>query len=96
VYQAVKECLAEGLEVGHVHLRHINPLPKNLGDLLAASQHILVPELNDGQLATLLRDKLLIDVVQHNKVTGQPLTVSELKAQIQALAPRQIREVARD
>jgi len=92
VYQAVKECLAEGLAVGHVHLRYLNPLPKNLGDLLQGFETILVPELNDGQLATLLRDKLLADVVQLNKVTGQPLTVSEVKSQIQSHAPNRIRE----
>ena len=79
VTQAVREALNEGLSVGHIHLRHINPLPKNLGALLAGYDRVLVPELNTGQLATLLRDKLLVDVVQLNKVTGQPLTVSEVK-----------------
>ena len=57
---------------------------------------MLVPELNDGQLATLLRDRLLIDVEQLNKVTGQPLTVNELKDRIQTLAPRQIREASNE
>ncbi len=87
IYQAVREALAEGLSVGHIHLRHINPLPENLGELLSNYERVLVPELNDGQLATLLRDRLLIDVVQLNKVTGQPLTVSEVKQQIRQLAP---------
>ena len=87
VTQAVREALKEGLSVGHVHIRHINPLPQNLGELLAGYDRVLVPELNTGQLATLLRDKLLLDVVQLNKVTGQPLTVSEVKEQILALAP---------
>ena len=87
IYQAVKEALAEGLAVGHIHLRHINPLPKNLGELLGNYERVLVPELNDGQLATLLRDRLLVDVAQLNKVTGQPLTVSEVKQQIRELAP---------
>lgn len=96
VTQAVREALDEGLSVGHVHLRHINPLPKNLGALLAGYDRVLVPELNTGQLATLLRDKLLLDVVQLNKVTGQPLTVSEVKAQILALAPRNIREASNE
>jgi 2-oxoglutarate ferredoxin oxidoreductase subunit alpha len=96
VAQAVREALNEGLNVGHVHIRHLNPLPKNLGELLARFDRVLVPELNDGQLATLLRDKLLLDVTQLNKVTGQPLTVSEVKAQIQALAPRNIREATNE
>jgi 2-oxoglutarate ferredoxin oxidoreductase subunit alpha len=96
VTQAVREALDQGLSVGHVHIRYINPLPKNLGTLLAGFDRVLVPELNTGQLATLLRDKLLLDVVQLNKVTGQPLTVSEVKAQILALAPSNIREASNE
>ena len=73
----------------------------DLGELLAGFDRVLVPELNTGQLATLLRDKLLLDVVQLNKVSGQPLTVSEVKAQILALAPpvsglRNIREATNE
>ncbi len=96
VAQAVREALNEGLNVGHVHIRHINPLPRNLGGLLAGYDRVLVPELNDGQMATLLRDKLLVEVTQLNKVTGQPLTVSEVKAEIQRLAPRNIREATNE
>ena len=86
IYQAVKECLQEGLAVAHIHLRHISPLPKNLRDLLAQYDNLLVPELNTGQLATLLRDKLLVDIQQLNKVSGQPLTVAEVKEAIARLA----------
>ncbi|MCB1686323.1 MAG: 2-oxoacid:acceptor oxidoreductase subunit alpha [Pseudomonadales bacterium] len=86
VYQAVAESLEEGLAVAQIHLRHINPLPDNLGSLLERFETILVPELNTGQLATLLRDRLLTRVVQYNKVTGQPLTVTEVKARIARLA----------
>jgi 2-oxoglutarate ferredoxin oxidoreductase subunit alpha len=96
IYQAVKECLAEGLAVAHIHLRHINPLPNNLGELLAGYDSLLVPELNDGQLATLLRDRLLADVIQLNKVTGQPLTVREVRERIEDLAPRHIREASNE
>ncbi|MGE0621154.1 MAG: 2-oxoacid:acceptor oxidoreductase subunit alpha [Pseudomonadales bacterium] len=96
ICQAVRECLAEGIAVGHVHIRHINPLPKNLGRLLAGFERILVPELNDGQLATLLRDRLLVEVVQLNKVTGQPLTVSDLKAKFRSLAKPYIREATNE
>ncbi len=83
VYQAVKESLAAGVRVAHIHLTQINPLPRNLGQLLAEFDAVLVPELNTGQLATLLRDRLLVDVIQHNKVTGQPLAVAEVKDVIQ-------------
>lgn len=82
LHQAVKECLADGLSVAHIHLRHLNPLPRNLGSLLARYEQVLVPELNAGQLAGLLRDRLLIPAKQFNKVAGQPLAVGEAKAAI--------------
>ena len=88
-----KECLQEGLVVAHIHLRHISPLPKNLRDLLAQYDNLLVPELNTGQLATLLRDKLLADIQQLNKVSGQPLTVAEVKEAIARLANPRMQEV---
>ncbi|MGK0256613.1 MAG: 2-oxoglutarate ferredoxin oxidoreductase subunit alpha [Candidatus Azotimanducaceae bacterium] len=86
VYQAVKAALAAGINVGHIHLRHIHPLPKNLASLLEGYDTVLVPELNTGQLATLLRDKLGTRLVQLNKVTGQPLTVAEVTEKIVELA----------
>ena len=85
VFQTVKRAIADGLNVSQIHLRHINPLPSNLGELLAGFDAVLVPELNTGQLATLLRDKLLLDVRQLNKVSGQPLQIGELRASIEAL-----------
>lgn len=85
VFQSVKRAIADGANVSQIHLRHINPLPKNLGELLSGFDAVLVPELNSGQLATLIRDKLLLDVHQLNKVSGQPLHVSELRAAIDAL-----------
>ncbi len=94
VYQAVKAALRSGLVVAQIHLRHINPLPPNLGDLLATYDQVLVPELNNGQLASLLRDRLLIDPVQLNKVTGQPFKVSEIKAAIDKQASPCMQEAA--
>lgn len=93
ISRAVKECLDEGIQVGHVHIRHILPFPENLGQLLAGFDHILVPELNTGQLATLLRDKLNLNLTQYNKVTGQPLIVSEVKTAIAKLAPKRAQAV---
>lgn len=93
VYQAVTECCNEGYNVGQIHLRHLNPFPSNLGDILSAYDSILVPELNNGQLATLLRDKLLIRVEQFNQVNGQPLMVSKLKDQILRLSSKEARSV---
>lgn len=95
IYQAVKDALAEGYSVAHIHLRHINPLPSNLGELLTEFEAVLVPELNTGQLATVLRDRLLVDAVQLNQVNGQPFAVADVKAAIAAHAPRRMQEVSR-
>ncbi|HEX7034403.1 MAG TPA: 2-oxoacid:acceptor oxidoreductase subunit alpha, partial [Pseudomonadales bacterium] len=86
VHQAVREAIRAGLAVAQIHLRYLNPLPKNLGALLAQFDAVLVPELNTGQLATLLRDRLLIPVEPLNKVSGQPFTVAEVAEAIRALA----------
>jgi 2-oxoglutarate ferredoxin oxidoreductase subunit alpha len=93
VFQSVKDALASGRKVAHIHLRHLNPLPANLGPLLERFEKILVPELNNGQLATLLRDKLGVKVEQLNKVTGQPLTVTELGDAIGQHAGQRLQEV---
>ena len=82
IYRAVKDAIGDGMQVAHIHIRHINPLPSNLGALLDQFDKVLVPELNTGQLATLLRDRLCIDVEQLNKVSGQPFTVGEMRAAI--------------
>jgi 2-oxoglutarate ferredoxin oxidoreductase subunit alpha len=79
IYQAARRTGAS-----FVHLRHINPLPRNLGDLLSRFNRVLVPEMNNGQLATLLRDKLCINPVSFCKVSGQPFRISELVSRIEA------------
>lgn len=79
---AVRRARAKGLDVSHVHIRHIWPLPKNLGDLLKSYEHILVPEMNTGQLKTVLRDQYLVNAVPLNKVSGQPFTIAEIEAAI--------------
>jgi 2-oxoglutarate ferredoxin oxidoreductase subunit alpha len=71
--------------VAHVHLRHLNPLPPDLGDILKRYKTVLVPEMNLGQLSRLLRERYLIDVVQLNKVQGKPFKVSEIYDRIIAL-----------
>jgi 2-oxoglutarate ferredoxin oxidoreductase subunit alpha len=77
LYQAVRSMSELG--VSHIHIRHLSPLPGNLSELLAGFERVLVPEMNMGQLATLLRDKLGIDPVSLPKVTGQPFLVEELR-----------------
>ena len=82
IHQAVRRARRKGLDVSHIHLRHIWPMPANLGDLLRAYDHILVPEMNTGQLKTVLRDQFLVDARPLNKVSGQPFRISEIEAAI--------------
>lgn len=84
ISRAVDNKLAEGKEVSHIHLRHIWPLPKNLGELLRGFDKVIVPEMNDGQLKTVLRDQYLIDAQPLTKVTGQPFKISEIERAIDA------------
>jgi 2-oxoglutarate/2-oxoacid ferredoxin oxidoreductase subunit alpha len=82
IASAVRRARGKGLDVSHVHIRHIWPLPKNLGDLLRSYEHILVPEMNTGQLKTVLRDQYLVNAVPLNKVSGQPFTIAEIESAI--------------
>ncbi len=77
--QAVRDCLRSGPRREPHPSAPLWPLPRNLGELLAAFDHILVPEINTGQLVTILRDKLWCRVHQLNKVTGQPFTIHEVE-----------------
>ncbi|MDB5691665.1 MAG: 2-oxoacid:acceptor oxidoreductase subunit alpha, partial [Alphaproteobacteria bacterium] len=83
IHQAVRRARARGLDVSHIHLRHIWPLPRNLGDLLRSFERIIVPEMNMGQLKTLLRDQYLVDARPVNKVSGQPFKIAEIEAAIE-------------
>jgi 2-oxoglutarate ferredoxin oxidoreductase subunit alpha len=68
----------EGLQISRVHLRHLNPFPANLGEVLAGFEHVLIPEMNDGQLALLIRARFLIDAISYTKVQGKPFFRSEI------------------
>jgi 2-oxoglutarate ferredoxin oxidoreductase subunit alpha len=83
IHQAVRRARARGLDASHIHLRHIWPLPRNLGDLLARFDRVIVPEMNKGQLKTLLRDQYLVDARPVTKVSGQPFKISEIEAAIE-------------
>jgi 2-oxoglutarate ferredoxin oxidoreductase subunit alpha len=83
IHQAVKRARAKGLDVSHVHVRHIWPLPENLGPLLKSYDKVLVPEINTGQFKTVLRDQFLVDARPVNKTSGQPFTIAELEAAIE-------------
>ena len=79
IHQAVRRAIRDGRKVSHIHVRHICPLPANLGELLAGFDHVLVPEMNTGQFKTVLRDQLLIDCESLTKTSGQPFAISELE-----------------
>ncbi len=83
IHQAVSRARAKGLDVSHIHIRHIWPMPKNLGELLHSYDKVIVPEMNTGQLKTVLRDQYLVDAKPVNKVSGQPFTITELEAAIE-------------
>jgi 2-oxoglutarate ferredoxin oxidoreductase subunit alpha len=73
---------SSGHKVAHAHLTHLNPFPKNLGDVLKNRNHILVPEMNTGQLSLMLRAEYLVDAKPISKVAGQPFTAGELEQTI--------------
>jgi 2-oxoglutarate ferredoxin oxidoreductase subunit alpha len=80
---AVHTMQAMGHSVTHCHLRYLNPLPNDLGDILKRFKKVLIPELNLGQLRTMIRDRYLIDAIGLNKVQGKPFSVSEVEAKIE-------------
>jgi 2-oxoglutarate ferredoxin oxidoreductase subunit alpha len=82
---AVEAKRREGKSVSHLHLKYINPFPKNLGEVLYNYKKILVPELNLGQLSKMLRAKYLVPAISYNKVQGLPFKSNELEAKIDEL-----------
>jgi 2-oxoglutarate ferredoxin oxidoreductase subunit alpha len=82
---AVEAAREDGLEVSQIHLRHLNPFPSDLGDVLRRFKKVLLPELSDGHLALLLRAKYLVDVRSFDKIEGQPFKIAELKEAISKL-----------
>ena len=82
---AVHRAQEAGKAVAHAHVRYLNPLPRNLGDLFKRYRHVLVAELNLGQLRFLLRSKYLVDAASLNKVQGKPFLVSEVTEKIDEL-----------
>ncbi|MFN4235268.1 MAG: 2-oxoacid:acceptor oxidoreductase subunit alpha [Bacteroidia bacterium] len=75
---AVRELRAEGIDVSHIHIKYLNPFPKNLEKLLRSFKTVIVPEMNNGQLVKMIRDKFLIDAKPFNKIKGLPFTVEEI------------------
>ena len=82
IKSAVTELQAAGKSVAHAHLRHMRPFPKNLGEMLQRYKKIFIPEINNGQLIKIIRDKYLVDAVGFNKIKGTPITRAELVSAI--------------
>jgi len=80
----VRRVRERGGKVASAHLFHLNPLPANTGDVLRSFERVLVPELNTGQLAQILRARFLVDIESFSKVQGQPLFASEIAHEIEA------------
>ena len=85
ITSAVESMQEQGKSVSSIHLRYLNPFPKNLGTVFSKFNKVLVPELNLGQLSTMLRARFLIKAIGLNKVQGRPLKISEIKNKINQL-----------
>ena len=82
IAQAVLGARKSGLQVSHVHIRYMNPMPKNLGELLRGFKRVVVPEMNNGMLVKVLRAEYLVDAQGFNKISGQPFKIAEIEAEI--------------
>ena len=82
---AAQRLQRKGLKVAHAHLRYLNPMPRNTGDVLRRYRKVLVPELNGGQLSLLLRATYLIDCIPLTKVQGRPFLVGEIEQKVEEL-----------
>ena len=91
ITSAVESAQQDGLSVSSIHLRHLNPFPQNLGDVLASFEKILVPELNCGQLAPMLRSQFLVPAELMAKNQGQPFKVQEIRDRIASMLHEEAR-----
>jgi 2-oxoglutarate ferredoxin oxidoreductase subunit alpha len=85
ILTAVQRLQRKGHKVAHAHLRYLNPMPRNTGAVLKRYKKVLVPELNAGQLRTLLRAEFLVDAVGLNKIQGRPFLVSEIEQKVEGM-----------
>jgi 2-oxoglutarate ferredoxin oxidoreductase subunit alpha len=83
ITSAVEKMQREGKSVSSAHLRHLNPFPKNLGEVLAGFETVIIPEMNLGQLCTMIRAKYLIDAVPFSKVKGRPFQIREIVGKVE-------------
>jgi 2-oxoglutarate ferredoxin oxidoreductase subunit alpha len=90
ILTAVQRARSAGLSVSSAHIRHLNPFPENLGDILARFRQVLIPELNLGQLRMLIRSRYLIDAQGLNRVTGRPFKTIEIETKIKELVGQEV------
>ena len=83
ITSAVEKMQREGAPVSSAHLRHLNPFPKNLGEVLSGFETVIVPEMNLGQLCTMIRARYLIDAVPFSKVKGRPFQIREIVRKVE-------------
>jgi 2-oxoglutarate ferredoxin oxidoreductase subunit alpha len=83
ITSAVEKLQAEGKSVSSAHLRHLNPFPSNLGEVLRSFERVIVPEMNLGQLSTMIRAKYLVDAVAFSKVKGRPFQIREIVKKVE-------------
>jgi 2-oxoglutarate ferredoxin oxidoreductase subunit alpha len=81
----VEEAREAGGSVSSIHLRHLNPFPSNLGEVMGRFERVLIPELNQGHLAQLIRSEFMVPAEKYNKLRGQPFHVDELRAVIEKM-----------
>src|SRR6188474_854870 len=83
IASAVEKLQSEGKSVSSAHLRHLNPFPRNLGDVLAGFETVIVPEMNLGQLSTMIRAKYLVNAIPFSKVKGRPFQIREIVRKVE-------------
>ena len=88
IRQEVRRTRKEGVSVSHAHLRHLNPMPRNTGELRKRFKRVIVPEMNNGMLVKILRGEYLVDAKGINKISGQPFKVAEIAAAIHEHLPK--------
>jgi 2-oxoglutarate ferredoxin oxidoreductase subunit alpha len=82
---ATGKLIEEGFKVSHAHVRYLNPFPKNLGELMSRFKTVVIPELNNGQLSKIIRDKYFVDAIPYNKIQGQPFMATEVVNKIKEI-----------
>jgi 2-oxoglutarate ferredoxin oxidoreductase subunit alpha len=85
IREAVQRCRNRGLDVSHAHVHYLNPLPRNLGDVLKRFERVLVPEMNLGQLVKIIRAQYLVPAESFSKVQGQPFKIDEIESRIRQI-----------